>query len=139
MKRILITTLALTFARTALAMEEPTLKQQIEHARSEIATVRASADEMLKEEGLSAGAKMEIENKKFELAVLSFQTTAVDCIDRLIEALEKQAKKEQQEASKVRINGSTQVTMDDENEDDFVVVSDPKPADLIPDDKVTKL
>jgi hypothetical protein len=139
MKNTLLLPLALSLALPAHAMEEPTLKQQIDHARSEIDATRALADEKLKEEGLSAEAKAAIENEKFALSLLSLQTTCVSALDKLCDFLIEQVKKEKEEESKVRLNGSTQVTMNDEQEDEFVVVSDPKPADLIPDDKVTQL
>ena len=139
MKYALITTLTLALTLPAYAMEEPTLKQLIDHARSEIDATRALADEKLKEEGLSQEAKAAIENDKLALSMLSLQTTCVSALDKLCDFLMKQAKQENEEASRVRVNRSMQVTMNDEQEDEFVVVSHPKPIEPTKDDKVTKL
>jgi hypothetical protein len=139
MKKTLITTLTLSLTLPAHAMEEPALTQQINYARSEIASARALADEKSKEKDLSIEDKGKIENAKFALEIFSAQTRCVETLYRVVQAIEKKAQMEKEEASKVRVNGSTQVIMDDEKEDGFVVVSDPKPADLTRDDKVTTL
>ena len=139
MKYTLITTLALSLSLPAYAMEEPTLKEQIDLARSEIVTVRALIDEKLKED-LPLEVKQEILNDKLALSMLSLQTTCIDGLNGLIEALERVALREKEEESKVRLNGSTQVIMDDDQEDDLVVVSDAKSIEITADDcKVTHL
>jgi|GEM_PF-5885421 hypothetical protein len=60
MKHMLITTFAFSLAFPVYAMEEPTLKQKTDLARSEIADIQALIDEKLKEEGLSKETKLEI-------------------------------------------------------------------------------